>query len=104
MEKLYTITSTDGETGFSISILETGWIYDVFLILTDTIKTEYKEGEFKKIEVPYSCKEILNGKSYSVFDTYFRFSKPSESVIYFFIYSIDGITYVTEPNRFIVEN
>lgn len=104
MEKLYTITSTDDETLFSISILETGWIYDVFLILTNSIKSEYQEGEYKKIKVPYSCKKTLDNKSYSLFEASYHFKEPSDSMVYFFIYTIGETTYVTEPRCFIVEN
>lgn len=101
---LYCTTSNDGETQFSISILETGWISDVFLILTDKIKSKYEEGEFTKIKVEYEDKEIINGKTYSIFSTYHRFLSPSPFMVAFFIFTIHDVTYVTDHMYFSVED
>lgn len=104
MEKLYCTTSNDGETLFYISILETGWIYDVFLILTNEIKSKYEEGEFKQIKAQFFDKETIDGKTFSRFTVYHQFEEPTNFMVSFFIYTIEGITYVTKPMCFAVEN
>lgn len=104
MEKLYCETSNDGETYFYIHILETGWIYDVFLILTSEIKPKYEEYEFKKIPVQYSGKEIINGNTFSTFEVYHQIDKPTDFMVSFFIYTINGITYKSEPMYFSVKD
>lgn len=101
---LYCITSNDGETQFFISILEIGWIYDVFLILANEIKSNYEENEYIKVKLNYSGKDIVNGKTYSVFHTFYQFEKPSDFMVAFYIYSIEGVTYVTDPLCFAVED
>lgn len=105
MEKyLYCTTSTNRKTLFYIDILETGWIYDVFLILTCEIKTKYEEGEYNQIQAKYFGKTIVNNKTYSRFIVYDIFRNPSDFVVSFFIYTIKGITYVTDFMCFDVED
>lgn len=104
MEKLYCTTFNNGETYFYIHILETGWIYDVFLILANEIKTKYEEYEFKKIPAKYSCKEVINGNTFSTFEVYHQIDEPTDFMVSFFIYTINGITYKTEPICFSVED
>lgn len=96
-------TSINGETTFSVSVLETGWIYDVFLILTDKIRSKYEEREFKKVPAIHIERKHINKKMFSVFEASYQFEQPSD-MVYFFIYSIEGITYRTDPVRFTVED
>ena len=102
MEKLYCSTSNDGETYFYINILETGWIYDVFLILTNEIKPKYEEYEFKKIPAQYSGKKAINGNTFSNFEVYHQIDEPTDFMVSFFIYTIEDITYATKPMCFAV--
>lgn len=104
-KNLSCITTTEGETQFYLSILEDlGWVESVFLIITDTLKTKYEEGEFQKIEVNYFDKEELNNKIYNIFLTFHHFEEPSDYMIAFFIFTVEGTTYVTEPMSFAVKN
>lgn len=103
MKNLECITSTAGETSFFISILETGWIYDVFLILTNELKTKYEEWEIKRIPAQYSDKEIIDGQTFSIFTASYKIDNPSDLMIAFFIYSIRGVEYVTDPMYFAVK-
>lgn len=102
--KLCCITSTGGESQFHISILETGWIYDVFLILANEEKSEYEDDEIIKVKLKYSGKETRNDMTYSIFHTFYRFEHTSDFMIAFFIYSINNVTYATEHMHFAVED
>lgn len=104
MEKLYCITSTDGETYFYIDILETGWIYDVFLILTYEVKTKFEDGEYFKVKANYSGKTVINDRTYSRFEAFYKFDKPADFMASYFIYTIKGETYVTDPICFAVRD
>lgn len=104
MKKLYCTTFTGDETYFYIDIVETGWIYDVFLILTYEVKNQFEDGEYIKIPAKYSCKTTLNGKAASRFEVYYAFEKPAKFMASYFIYTIEEVTYVTEePVCFAVE-
>ena len=102
--ELCCITSNDGETPFFISIFELGWIYDVFLIITNQLKSSYEESELIRVNVDYSGKEIIDGRTFSVFTTSYRFDEPSDFMVAFFTYSINGVNYVTLPMCFAVED
>lgn len=104
-KNLSCITTTEGETQFYLSISEDlGWVESVFLILTDTLKDKYEEGEFKKIEVQYFNKEELNNKIYNIFLAFHHFEQPSDHMIAFFIFTVEGTTYVTDSMSFAVKN
>jgi len=104
MNDLYCTTSNNGETCFFLDILETGWIYDVFLILTHEIKTKYEDYEFKKIPLSYVGKKIINGNTFSSFELYIQIEEPSDFMVSFFLYTISGITYKTDPICFSVSD
>lgn len=102
MKNLHTFTKE--ETTFFVSIVETGWIHDVFLIITDEIRTNYKDREFKKIEATHIERKKGKKKTSSIFEASYSFEEPSPSMFYFFIYCIEGVPYMTVPTRFTVDN
>lgn len=104
MKDLYSSTFTNGETSFSISILETGWIYNVSLIITDKMRMKYKEHEFKRIEAHYCGKNTINKKTFSVFSASYWFEFPVDTMVAFFLYTIADVTYMTDPMYFSVQN
>ena len=104
MEELYYTTSTGEETSFFVSFLEMGWIYDVFLILTNKIQSQYKQGEFQKIPAQYCGKEEIEGKTFSKFSASYLFTQELDFMVYFFICTINGVTCRTEPICFNVED
>ena len=104
MEDSYCTTLTGEETSFFVSFLETGWIYDVFLILTDKIQFQYQEGEFRKIPAQYCGKETIDEKTFSKFTASYCFEQASNFMVYFFICTINGVTYRTEPVCFDVKD
>lgn len=104
MKDLYSSTSTNGETSFSISILETGWIYNVSLIITDKMRMKYEEHQLKRIEAHYGGKDRIDGKTFSVFSASYCFQSPADTMVAFFLYTIADVTYITDPMYFSVRN
>ena len=85
MEKLFCTTSTDGETYFYIDILETGWIYDVFLILTYEVKTKFEDEEYIKVKANYAGKTVIEDRTYSRFEAFYKFDKPADFMASYFM-------------------
>lgn len=89
-----TITGTSDKTDFYIPILETGWIYNVWLVING-IYTIYVEEPYMRA-VDYNNSENI----YSIFHAKYQFKKARDNVEVHWCYTIDGKQYVSPSIHF----
>lgn len=87
------VTFTDQDTIFSIEILETGWIYNIWVDIGSVC-----------IQAEYYGRVIRKCGRYSMFRAIHIFDFPQSNVSAYFHYFIEGKEYVTKPIYFDVEN
>lgn len=100
-------TFTDNDTIFWIKILETGWIKDVYLLLSTNIEDSIEKRNFGNIRLEkasHFSRENIGENTYSEFICITSFSNPTDYMEYCFFYSIDGKDFLTKPQHFIVKN
>ena len=105
MENTCGTTFVDYFTSFEIQILEAGWIDNVHLLLSTNIQNSIKNNNFNDIrseKALHCCRKEINGCMYSKFTCIISFSKPISYMEYCFSYSINGYSYLTEPQCFTV--
>lgn len=88
-------TYTDYETIFVLPILETGWIYDVYLLIDgNAVKAYHLRRGFM-----YDNKDEI----YSFFIATYIFPHSCKSIEACWRYDVNGVTYFSEPFCFSVE-
>lgn len=91
-------TGISDTTGFSIPILETGWIYNIWLVVNGCYIASTKIPIARVFDY-YNPKNI-----YSIFHIEYQFKKVRDNVEVHWVYMIEGRQYVTSSIYFDVED
>lgn len=91
-------TGISDTTGFSIPILETGWIYNIWLVVNGCYLASTKIPLARVFDY-YNPKNI-----YSIFHIEYQFTKVRDNVEVHWVYMVEGKQYVTSSIYFDVED
>ncbi len=91
-------TGISDTTGFSIPILETGWIYNIWLVVNGCYVVSTKIPIVRAFDY-YNPKNI-----YSIFHIEYQFTKIRDNVEVHWVYMIEDKPYVTSSIYFDVED